>query len=210
MMWRWFYAIVLTVLCGLNTIAAGEYQAPQRLGGATVTWNENRLTVALKNAPVKGVLKALMESEGFSCQVEGDLQGTITMTIDNLTAEETVHKILRNRKENYTMILSRTDPSDASHAVLSELAIYQKNEVVRFQKVPRGIRAAEPERIAPAAPPAAPVSPENKSRWTDLATQEMLEELDEEIKSFLDEMLAEEKMSPQEYEEALRSISDNH
>lgn len=210
MMWRWLYAIVLTVLCGLNTVAAGDHHEPQRLGGSTVTWNENRLTVALKNAPVKGVLKALMESEGFSCQVEGDLQGTITMSIDNLTVEETVHKILRNRKENYTMILSGTDPSDASHAVLSELAIYQKNEVVRFEKVPKGTLTAEPERVVPAAAPAAQAPPENQGRGTGLATQEMRDEMDTEIKSLLDEMLAEEKMSPQEYEEALRSISDNH
>lgn len=210
MMWRWLYAIVLTVLCGLNTVAAGDHHAPQRLGGSTVTWNENRLTVALKNAPVKGVLKDLMESEGFACVVTGDLQGTITMSIDNLTVEETVHKIMRNRKENYTMILSGTDPSDDSHAVLSELTIYQKNEVVRFEKVPKGTLTTEPERVVPAVAPAAQAPPENQGRGIGLATQEMRDAMDTEIKSLLDEMLAEEKMSPQEYEEALRSISDNH
>ena len=210
MMWRLFSAIVLTILCGLGTVTAGEYPAPQRLGGSKVTWNENRLTVDLKSAPVKGVLKDLMESEGFSCQVEGDLQGTITMTIDNLTVEETVHKIMRNRKENYTIITSGTDPSDDSHTVLSELTIYQKNEVVRFEKVPEGILAVEPKRVTPAVQPAAQAPPENRSRQSDLATQEMREELDAEIKSFLDEMLTEEKMSQQEYEEALRTMSDNH
>lgn len=208
MIWRLLSTILLTILCGLNTVAAGDRQAPQRLGGATVTWNENRLTVVLKNAPVKGVLKGLMESENFACQVEGDFPGTITMTIDDLTVEEAVHKILRNRNYNYTMILSGTDPSD--DAVLSELTIYQKNEEVRFEKVPKGMLAVEPGRVAPAAPPAAQAPPENQDRGTDLATEEMRKELDAEIKSLLEEMLAEEKMSPQEYEEALEAISDNH
>ena len=132
------------------------------------------------------------------------------MTIDKMTVEETVHKILHNRNYNYTMILSGTDSPDDSHAVLSELTIYQKNEVVRFEKVPTGILAVEHKRVAPAAQLAAQTPPENQRRQTDLATQEMREELDAEIKSFLDEMLAEEKMSQQEYEEALRTMSENH
>lgn len=208
MMLRLFPAIALTLLCGVTAFAAGEPRGPQTIGGSMVTWNDNRLTAELKNAPVKGVLKDLMSGEGFACQVTGDLEGTISVIIDNLTVEEAIHKIMRNRRHDYTMILDEPGSPGGRHAAVSEVTIYQGDSTVRFAQVPKGLPAAELQRVEPAPTPIpALASPKEPPVRTTRAAEEELEMLDGEIKSLMEEMVVEKKMSRQEYDEALRAIN---
>lgn len=205
---RLFTAIALTLLCGIPAFAAGEPRGPQIIGGSMVTWNDKRLTAELKNLPVKGVLKDLMSGEGFACQVTGNLEGTISVIIDNLTVEEAIHKILRNRRYDYTMILVEPGSPGGWHSAVSELTIYQGANTVRFTQVPKGLPAAELKRVEPAPTPTpALASPKEPPDRTNLATEEDLEELDMEIKSLMDQMMDEKKMSQQEYDEALRTMN---
>ncbi len=206
---RLFTAIALTLLCGVAAFAAEEARGPQTIGGSMVTWNDNRLTAELKNAPVKGVLKDLMSGEGFVCQVTGDLEGTISVIIDNLTVEEAIHKILRNGRHDYTMLFNEPGSSGGKHAAVSEVTIYLKDNTVRFAQVPKGSPAAELMRVEPAPTPTpAFASPKEPPDRTTRAAEEDLEMLDKEIKSLMDEMVGEKKMSRQEYDEALRTIDD--
>lgn len=206
-MMRWlFVAFALIFLCDLTAYTAGDYRRPQQLGGSTVTWNDDRLTAELKNAPVKGVLKDLIAGEGFACQVTGDLQGTVSMTIDRLTVEETLHRVMHNRGYDYTMILSESGSTEGSNVAVRELTIYQSDEMVRFVRVPKDSLGDQSNIVAPVAKPAAPVSAEEPAQTT-VATGEELEQLDREIKSLMDEMLTEEKVTRQEYDEALKNFS---
>lgn len=205
MILRLFSAITLTFLCGLLALASGEHPRPDRLGGARVSWNDNRLTVMLKDAPVKKVLEELMESEGGGCQVTGDLQGTISMVIDNLTVPQTIHRIMRNRRLDYTMILGAPGLPDGIHAFISELAIYQDDTVVRFVRVADRGLAARPERVEPK--PAPVKQRPEKSPVPAAATEGEMEDIESEIKSIMDEMLADEKMSKPEYDEIMQTFS---
>lgn len=207
-MLRLLSAMALIFLCSLNAFAAQAHQGPSHLGGSAVRWSDHRLTAELKNVPVKGLLKDLMESDGAGCQVNGDLQGTISLQIDNLTVEEAIFKIMRNRKYDFTMISAESESSHGQSVSVSELTIYQDGNEVRFVRVPKGERIAQPAPGSPVPPPAtAPTPPpaEPPAR-NNLATGEMLEDLDREIKSLMDEMMAEEKISQEEYDEALQTF----
>ena len=209
MMCRLVIAVALIFLCGSTALAAGDYRGLQRLGGSMVTWNDDRLTAELKSAPVKGVLKDLIAGEGFACQVTGDLQGTVSMTIDNLTVEETIQKIMRNRRYDYTLILAEPISTQGGAASVNRLTIYQGSETIRFERLPQGASAVQPERVQPATPlPADQATDQKPVRRTDAAAEEMRETLDTEIKTILDNMLSEGKMTQQEYDQALQTFSE--
>ena len=201
------FSIVIYSLLFLNSFVSDtNCFALSYLKKAGIKVEGTRLNGVLKNAPVKGVLKDLISGDGFACQVTGDLQGTVSMTIDNLTVEETLHRVMRNRRYDYTMILAEPGSPDGSDAAIRELTIYQNDKVVRFVKVPKDSVGDKPAGVAPVAKPVVPTSTETSVR-TKAATGEELEQLDREINSLMDEMLTEEKMTRQEYDEALKSFS---
>lgn len=207
MILRLFSAVALTFLCGLNALAAGQPPGPSRLGGSTVAWNGDRLTVALKNAPVKRVLQDLMTSDGYTCQVTGDIQGSISMAIEDLTVSQTIHRIMRNRRLSYTMIHAEPGSPGGNRAVVSELTIYQDKSVIRFVNIPgSGGPAVQPTPADLAPAPIKPL-PAEPSVPDPATTEEALKDLDEEIKTLMDEMLAEDKISKPEYDELLETIN---
>jgi hypothetical protein len=206
MILRPFFAVALMMLCYLNTSVAAEHLFPKQIGGSTVSWNDNRLTVEFNNSPVKGVLKGLMESGGSGCQISGDLQGTINFRIDNLTVEDAILKIMRNNNYDYTIISAEAESPPDPYVSVSELTIYQNDKVVRFVRVPKGEATIQPRRVDPLPIPAAK-PPDEQPVPASVAGGEEIEKLDSEIKSLMDEMLTEGKMSQQEYDEALKSIS---
>ena len=128
------------------------------------------------------------------------------ITIENLTAEETIQKIMRNRRYDYTMVLVESESSDGRHPAVRELTIYQGDDTVRFAKVPKSVSTARPEGVKPVTSPAATLTENPSGR--EVASEEVLEQLDRELKSLMDEMVAEKKMSQQEYDEALKTFSD--
>lgn len=207
MLYRLFFALALVFLCGLTAFAAGDYRGPQQLGGSMVAWTDNRLTVEIENAPVKGVLEDLIESQGFACEVMGDLQGAISMVIDNLTVEEAILKILRNSQYDYTMVISEIESSDGNHAAVIQLTIYQGNDIVRFVRNEKPESSIKPKRdeskIKTLEKP-----PVKKPVTINQATGEELEKLDQEIKLFMDEMLSEEKIGKIEYDDAVRALGE--
>ena len=176
------------------------------LKGVGITVEGTRLNGDLKNASIKNILKDLMETDGFECQVTGDLQGNISITIENLTAEETIHKIMRNRRYDYTMILVEPESPDGRHPAVRELTIYQGDSTVRFAKVPKSLSTVQPEGVKPVPAPAA-ATPTDNLNESNVASGEVLEELDRELKSLMDEMVAEKKISRKEYDKALKTFS---
>lgn len=200
------FSIVIFSMLFLNSFVADtNCFAISYLKKAGIKVEGSRLNGDLKNTPIKNILKGLMESDGFECQVTGDLQGTISLTIENLTAEETIQKIMRNRRYDYTMVLVESESSDGKHPAVRELTIYQGDSTVRFAKIPKSVSTVQPEAVKPVLAPAATLT-ENPS-GSNVASEEALEQLDRELKSLMDEMVAEKKMSRQEYDEALKTFS---
>ena len=207
MFWRYVYfSIAFTFLCDFQAYAFQRHQLNLTLLKAPVAmWNDNRLNAQLKNVPVKTLLEELMSRVGGACDVSGSLPGAISITIDNLTTAAAIHKIMRHQKYDYTMILTGFESPDSGSDTISELTIYRGDDVIRFIKVPndsRPVQQAGPETIftpvaeTPAQQPTLPV-----------AGMELMK-LDREIESFIDEMLAEKKLSKQAYDEALRILRD--
>ncbi len=202
-----FFFIVIFCILFLNSFVADtNCFALSYLKKAGIKVEGTRLNGDLKNAPIKNILKDLMESDGFECQVTGDLQGTISITIENLNVEETIQKIMRNRRYDYTMVLVEPESPDGRHPAVRELTIYQGDSTVRFAMVPKSLSTAQPEGVKPVPAPAATLT--ESPSGSNVASEEALEQLDRELKSLMDEMVADKKMSRQEYDEALKTFSD--
>ena len=73
------FPIVIFSILFLNSLFADtNCFALSYLKKAGIKVEGTRLNGDLKDAPIKNILKDLMESDGFECQVTGDLQGTIS------------------------------------------------------------------------------------------------------------------------------------
>jgi hypothetical protein len=174
-----------------------------------VQWNGNRLSGMLENASLSSVLKDLIAGRNYGCTVTGSLKGNITIRFENLTAEELIRKIMNNLRYNYSMILTGPEFIAGGIDTVSELTLYQANEMVRFVKVQKRILAPEPKRVAPVSTPEI-ASPNEQSIPTNHGAEEDLNRLDREIRSIMDEMVTEKKITRKEYEEALQTFRDEN
>ena len=166
-----------------------------------VSWNGNRMSGELKNISIRGLLEDLIRNKQFGCTIQGQLQGTISIRFDNLTAEEVIRKIMRSKHYNYT-IMSTTD-----HPGIGKLTIYQGDTIVSFNKVPISARnIITGSNAKHLQPPPSPAKTKAPAPLSDERSAERLKKLDGEIKWILDDMLASNKMSQKEYEKALAKM----
>jgi hypothetical protein len=185
------------------------------LAEPAVKWNGGRISGELKNVPIKGVLEDLLRGESYDCTVSGELKGNISISFENLTVEASIRKIMRNSNYNYSIVTSgahKTAGTDRSGGI-NELVIYQADSTIRFARVLRAqtvVSSAVPmpsEPIAamkplPRSEPSEPVAVDKPLRQPGKG----IEHLDNEIKAFMEELLAANKVSREEYEQALNDV----
>ncbi len=175
------------------------------LNEPAVIWDGDRMSGELKNVPVSGVLEELLRGRDGDCEIDGRLNGVVTISFRNLTVEQIIRKILSNNNYNYTILFSTNDapPEKADAAEVRELTIYQDNTAVRFARIERSpLREAA---TAWAGSVSRAEEPPRSVRTVPLAEGD-IQRLDEEIKAFMDEMLAAEKIDRHEYESALKDV----
>jgi hypothetical protein len=217
------YRFMLILSClFFYCLSAHAAQGPvglRYLNEPVVHWNGNRLNGELKNVPVRGLLEDLLRGESYDCAVSGELKGNISISFENMTVEEIIRKIMRSNNYSYTLLTSGpAKPTGADHmAAIMELTIFTGGKTVQFTKVPVS-RTTEAARIktSPAPAPAAAAAPAPTTAATAPETAELapaappsgveIEKLDKEIKAFMDEMLAADKTSREEYETAMNQM----
>jgi len=215
---RLIYMTALILLFSLDALAAPHSGYARYLSGPTVKWEGNRLVGDLRNVPVRGLLEELLQTEGVKWEVEGDLNGQVSVSFDDLTLEESIRKVLKSNRYSYTLIQSLPDPPDpSSPSIINRLTVYQDDKMTRFwrtdQKLgpspknlstPKTVYPANspPVTVADGAPrhqvPPLPVMPE--------VAPEDLERVDKEIKEFLSDLLKERQISAQEYEKMMTEM----
>jgi hypothetical protein len=208
----------LILLFSLDALAVPYSGYARYLSGPTVKWEGNRLVGDLRNVPVRGLLEELLQTEGVKWEVEGDLNGQVSVSFDELTLEESIRKVLKSNRYSYTLIQSLPDPPDpSSPSIIKQLTVYQDDKMTRFWRTDQKLgpppnNLSTPKTVYPAnSPPVTvadgaprhqvlplPVKPE--------VAPEDLERVDEEIKEFLSDLLKERQISAQEYEKMMTEM----
>lgn len=179
---------------------ASEIKSPIYLKAPMVHWEENRLTGELKNIPVSKLLKDLISNGNFDCKISGQLPGSISIRFENLTTEEIIHKIMRSNNYSYTLLSTSAETEKYSNITM--LTIYQGDNVISFNRVPYRNQPA----LTASVPSPAKKTDKRKAAPPDVDYAKGIKKLDQDIKGFLDEMLAANEMSREEYEKALTDI----
>jgi hypothetical protein len=199
-------------------LAVSKGPAYRFLKEPAVKWNDERLTGEVKNAPVKNLITELLRMAGSNWEVIGNLTGTISMSFDHLTINDSIKKIMRLNRFNYALIFDEGQPHGSKNShLIKELTIYQGDQRIRFSRSAKQIpapgkrnfkTARQPGsgRIAalPAKPPAE--KPKKSQTLPTGPTTEEISALNKEMKAFADEMLSEKKITPEEYKELIGEL----
>lgn len=202
MRWR---MIVIAVSALLLVPEISSARSRGRLAFLTeprVQWKADRLSGELRDVPVGAVLEELLRGRAYDCKVDGVLQGTLTIHFENLTPEELIRRIMYTHQYNFTMIETHPEASDAGGvAGVSRLTVYQGDTTVRFTRVPVSAARTVQKRPLPAGSASGVESPR-----TIPDTDGKIDALDQEIKTFLDNMLTSDKITREEYDKALKEV----
>ena len=227
---RFLSAIILMIYLFLpNQVAAGNGGAGSLyLSPPAVTWQGDLISGDLKSVPVQGLVEDLLRSEGYEWDVDGQLQGQISISFDALTSAESIRRILKRSDVNFAMILSDAEPSGSgAGADIEELTIYQKDGYVRFSRTSRKITASDEPRQMPTIPeprftatqrppnanpqPIAPTKqtlitePPKAVRPADIIAEERAM-MERDFKAMFDEKLAEKEITEEEYRKFMKEL----
>ena len=201
-------AVILVWICCVNPYSS-EAKQSRYLKPPTVQWNGNRLTGELKKVPVSSLLVDLVRSNNFDCDVSGQLPGTISISFENLTIEEIIHRIMRGNNYNYTLLSTPASADTKDYPSIAEIAIYKGDSIITFTRVPIGTQidqmGGKAKHIQPPSPAPNKV-PDSQTSLSGEHYAKQKKKLDGVIKGFLDEMLESKEMSKAEYEKALADM----
>lgn len=204
---RWVPLIVALPFLLLQNGQARQLAGYLKSSG--VRWENQVLHGEVKNVPVARLIEDLMRDEHFDCSASGALPGTISMRFDGLTVEESIRKIMRTNHYSFSLVLHPASAgNDADPQQVHELRIYQGIDVVRFAKTQRPA-ASRPAIAAAAAPPVMGPRPAATGRaakaLTDAAATDR-QQLDREIILLMEELLSQQKVTREEYDQAMREM----
>jgi hypothetical protein len=123
-----FLIIWLIGFLSLQVFASEDKSAFRYLKDPQFKWEDERLSGALKNVPVKDLLEELSRKEGFQLDIVGDLNQKVDISFDHLTLEQSIKKIIRLTNLNYIMILDGEGVSEEKgRHRLEKLIVCQKD-----------------------------------------------------------------------------------
>ena len=223
------FAIFLCVSLPLQVMAGNGGAYSRYLRPPAVTWQDDLITGDLKNVPVQGIVEDLLRAGGYEWDVEGSLNGQISISLDGLTVAQSLRRILKRSDANFAMIQADTGSSDTGMDTgIEKLTIYQKDSYVRFSRTSRKIttstytrqRVSTPKTNVSATkrPPKTKPSPADPAKRPSKSGQpkavkpppDMTPEdramMDKELKSMLDDMLTENQITDEEYRQLLEEL----
>ena len=142
-----YIVIFLWMLLPLQGVAGNGGAYSRYLRPPAVTWQDDLITGDLKDVPVQGIVEDLLRTGGYEWDVEGSLNGQISISLDGLTVAESLRRILKQSDANFAMIQSDTGPSGTGlDTNIEKLTIYQKDSYVRFSRTSRKITTSKNTR----------------------------------------------------------------
>ena len=218
-----FYLVLSIIATAGNGGATGRYLRPP-----AVIWQDDLIRGELKNVPVQGLVEDLLRAEGYEWDIDGNLEGQISITFDGLTVAESIRRILKRSDVNFAMIQSIADPSESGAGTdIEELTIYQKDGYVRFSRTSRKITATNNPSMMPAIPLAhsdanqrppkvnpQPLAPTKQTIKTEPPkpfepadmTAEERAIMERDLKAMFDEMLANKEITKEEYRKLTKEL----
>ena len=209
-------SILLTIILSTQLFAGGNRVVSRYLKEPAVKWENNLITGKLTNVPVKGLLEELLRKEGSNWEVIGDLKGTLNISFDDMTINDSIKKIMRLGHYNFTLIFDLEEHTDKPlpHRI-KYLTIYQNDKIIRFSRTTQQIPApknkivkkvrksdiGEPAVTLP-APLQAKKTKDRNTRQSE-PTEEEIADIENEMKAVADEMLAEKIITHEEYKELI-------
>ena len=217
-----FIIIFLGLHLFLSVFAVGQGLPFRYLREPAVKWNNERLTGEVKNAPVIDLIKEILQktgTKGTNWEVNGSLKGNISMSFDNLTIDESVKKIMRQNRFNYTLISDERQFRDTNSIPrIKELAIYQEDQTIKFSRTSKPIPSStvmrfqrtrkpvtsKPAETLPAPPP--PAKSKTRSTQRSEPSDKDIAVIEKEMRAIADDMLAKKEITIEEYNALLEEI----
>lgn len=181
-----------------------------------VQFEEGRLTGELKNVAVKRLLEEILQKDGFRWEVKGELNGNISISFAQLTVEQCIKKIMRLSHFSYALVLDgEQSPSSTKPIFIKELIIYRDDNVIRFSKTQQKRLARQKGKIeekpqpkkdeTTASHPKPSVKKENHRESLSRNDKVEFEGTSQDLNTFVNELLIENRISPDEYEDIMKS-----
>lgn len=183
-----------------------------------VQFEGGRLTGELKNVAVKGLLEEILQTDGFRWEVKGELNGNISISFAQLTVEQCIKKIMRLSHFSYALVLGgeqSPSPSSTIPIYIKELIIYKNDNIIRFSRTQQkglarqNIKIEEkpmPEKDVAISSHPKSLSKEKKHRKKPSRKYKVeFEGTSQDLKTFVNELLIENRISPDEYEKIMKS-----
>ena len=197
--------------------SAGETKsAPHSLKYYEVQSEGGRLTGELKNVAVKSLLEEVLQKDGFRWEVEGELNGNISISFAQLTIEQCIKKIMRLNHFSYALVLNGGQSlSSAKPNSIKELIIYRDDNVIRFSRTPQKRLTSQNRKIvekplpkkdeAIASHPKPSFNEENHRETRSRNYKIEFEGASDDLKKFVDELMIDDRISQDEYEKIMKS-----
>jgi hypothetical protein len=163
-------------------------------------------------------LEELSWKEGFQLEIFGDLDQQVDISFDHLTLEQSIKKIMRLTNLSYVMISDVEGQSeDKALYRLSKLIVCQKDKKARPSRTHRTPPARkkrsvekkpspDDEEEAISSPPEPSGAPRQRPKATPRKSEVEFEGFPEDLKSYVEEMSREGRISPEEYKMILEKI----
>jgi hypothetical protein len=175
-----------------------------------------RLTGELKNVAVKGLLVEFLQTVGFRWVVKAELNDAISISFAQLTVEQCIKKIMRLSHFSYALVLDgEQSPSSTKPIYIKELIIYKNDNIIRFSRTQQkglarqNIKIEEkpmPEKDVAISSHPKSLSKEKKHRKRPSRKYKVeFEGTSQDLKTFVNELLIENRISPDEYEKIMKS-----
>jgi hypothetical protein len=129
--------VVLGALLGLSLMVA----APSKAFAQTDPGQQNIPTLELDQADVREALRALFKNVSVSYSIAPEVQGTVTVSLRNVTFEAALQNILKQVDATYRIeggvyqIIKRPPPSDLGGGNQEQPGVTTTNKVVRRLKI---------------------------------------------------------------------------
>jgi len=100
-----------------------------------VQFNNGKLSGELSHVPLKDLIYELLRKEGALWEIQGELRGQVSVSLDNLTIAQSIRKVLHSNNLNHVVIMDGTGSKGIDIPMrIMELIVFPDEEEVRFNR----------------------------------------------------------------------------
>jgi hypothetical protein len=160
---------------------------------------------------IRAILEELSSEEGFELLILGDVEQNVSLALDDMTLEESIHKLMRATNLDYLIVFEKTGSKKRDDFRIETLIVYEKAGGRSRGPAPERLETrieTEPNRPEPLDYGQAPGPAGQRRLEGGGQTGSEFEGDPEQIKDYLQNLAKDGKISPQEYEDILESMEN--